>query len=98
MTTKINPHAEENPHHDKFLFRREYWEAMQTLPLEAFDRVLMSVLEWAFRGTEPQLDGIELAIFSIIQLSIEADWKHEYELAEPEHIRQARESIKKRRA
>lgn len=56
---------------DGFVFYQEYYEALKELPDKSKLRVFEAVMNYAFRGVETKLSGIEKAIYSLIKVQLD---------------------------
>lgn len=57
---------------EELRIKRQCWEALKRLPQESQNRVLVAILAKAFDDCEPNLDAIEMAVFSLYKRSNKA--------------------------
>ena len=60
---------------DSMIIYRSFYEAIKELPDENKLNVLMAVLEYGIDGKEPELSGIDAALFLLMRPQIEANQK-----------------------
>lgn len=58
-----------------FVFYNSYYEAIKELDCKKQQRVMIAICEYALFGTEPKLNGVEKAIFTLIKPTIDANAK-----------------------
>ena len=58
---------------DSFIFYRSFAEAMESIPAEQYKEVMVAVSKYALDGIVPQLDGIGLAMFTLIKPQLDAN-------------------------
>lgn len=58
---------------ESFIFYGSYRKALKALPDEMRLKILDSVLDYALEGTEPNLEGVDLAFFELIRPQIDAN-------------------------
>lgn len=61
---------------DNFQFTRLYYEAIEQISSEADkNKMYKSIIEYALDGTEPELEGSLVAIFSLVRPSLDLSRK-----------------------
>ena len=60
---------------DSFVFYRSFYEAAKQLPPEMYKTVMDAICSYALNGDEPELEGVELAIFTLVKPQIDANTK-----------------------
>ena len=58
---------------DSFIFYRSYVEALKELPDENRLHIMDAVLRYALEGEEPNLTGVEKAVFVLMRPQIDAN-------------------------
>lgn len=56
-----------------FVFYQSFHEALKELPLEQYGKVMFAINEYALSGIEPELAGVEKALFILIKPQIDAN-------------------------
>lgn len=58
---------------DSFIFYKTFYDCIKELPKKSGYSLYNAVFEYVFNGREPELKGIELGIFSMIKVQIDAN-------------------------
>jgi len=57
----------------KFTFLPSYYEAVKDLPESQKNKLLAAICEYGVTGKEPDLDGLEKAVFTLVKPIIDSD-------------------------
>lgn len=58
---------------DSVLFYRSFWEAIRELDPEGQAKLLKAILEYGLDGIEPEINGVERALFCLMRPQIDAN-------------------------
>lgn len=58
---------------DSVLFYRSFWEAIRELDPEGQAKILKAILEYGLDGIEPEINGVERALFCLMRPQIDAN-------------------------
>lgn len=58
---------------ESILFYRSFYEVSKSLPEDEGNKFLRALLDYAFYGTEPELDGVSASFFMLIKPQIDAN-------------------------
>ncbi|WP_434310475.1 DUF6291 domain-containing protein [Hominifimenecus sp. rT4P-3] len=58
---------------DSVLFYRSFWEAVRELEPEGQARLIKAIMEYGLDGVEPEIGGVEKALFLLIRPQIDAN-------------------------
>lgn len=59
--------------YESMVFYRSFYEAIKDLPLEAQGRIYSAIFAYGLDGEPPELQGLELSIFTLIKPQIDAN-------------------------
>lgn len=60
---------------DSFVFYRSFWDGIKDLPQESFVRLVSAICAYALDDVEPDLSGLEMAVFRSWQANVDASQK-----------------------
>lgn len=60
---------------NQFTFYRSYFEALRSLPRREVTETILAICSYALDGEEPQLDGVPMAMFTLIRPTLDSGMK-----------------------
>lgn len=60
---------------NQFTFYRSYFEALRSLPRREVTETILAICSYALDGEEPQLDGVPMALFTLIRPTLDSGMK-----------------------
>jgi hypothetical protein len=58
---------------ESFIFYQSFHKALESLPAENYKNIMIAISKYALYGEEPEMDGIENSIFTLIKPQLDAN-------------------------
>jgi hypothetical protein len=58
---------------ESFIFYQSFHKALESLPAETYKNIMVAISKYALYGEEPELDGVENSIFTLIKPQLDAN-------------------------